>query len=393
LISINKQTNKMDAYEVIKCLHSSSHSTVQLARHKQSGDQFVLKILSLPSEDEDSNDEKSDVVVVALEDKLQVYEPEDSLSDNDVAGDVDDDEYSNETNVMQICVESEPSRQRSTAPSESLKEEEDTPVLSKKVKQFEKERDAIKAIQQEIMVMQQLKDCIRLLDAETGHEGHRYVVQVHEIIEDIEQNAIVLVQEHVSGGDLFGLVQEGRIPIDKVKRYFRQMCLGLQFLHSCGIAHRDIKLENILIDREMDICRIADYGAAGIMFSKGKRRKKLFNDIVGTFPYLSPEQHENMIFGGGYDGEEVDVWQLGCCLYIMLTGASPFESNADEEEDEPSVIRERILKLQVNYNYSVFSKQPAAKLLLSQGMLVKKDQRYSLQQILDSEWLSTVGNG
>jgi len=381
----------------LSTLHESEAATVKLVQHRKTGQRFVMKTIRVPSQDSDDDD--SDDSDVGDEDAARVVVDvsggayEDSISDDECS---DDESVGNGTAAISISVDlTTPGRDKTQRESnhhetsQSTVEpngEEDLELNNKNVQKFERDRDSIRSIQQEILVMQQIKSYSMKADENGGREGRNHVVQLHEILEDLDHNAIVLVEEYVSGGDLLDLVQEGRIPIDTVRKYFRQMLLGTQFLHRAGIAHRDIKLENILVDRENGVCKLADFGFAGIMFTSNKTKRRLFSDLAGTFCYLSPEQQQVMVSDGSYDGELVDVWNLGCVLYMMLTGSSPFESDADEEEDDPAEIRQNIMDLRVDFEYRVFTNEPRLKQLLSEGMLVYVDQRWSLQKVLDFKW-------
>lgn len=442
----------MDQYQILSTLHTHDNATVKLAQHKTTGDRCVMKIIYVPSQDDsDDSDTEDDhhhhhesgpqqvrpVIDVTVNDNLLLRHDggtnngnENDEDNENSDSDVDDDNIevietpSTQVNHIQISVDysdnsrsnrsehlNEENGENGENGEEELDEEElrqrmkmerqrqrHERQLERNVEKFERDGASIRLIQQEILVMRQIKSFIRAGQGlESGSE--KYIVQLYEILEDLKQNAIVLVEEYVPGGDLLSLVQEGRIPLDTVRLYFKQMCLGTRLLHCAGVAHRDIKLENVLIDREKQVCKIADFGYAGIMFrldEQGRRlnkTKKTFSDLAGTFCYLSPEQQQAMIYEGNYDGELVDVWNLGCVLYMMLTGSSPFEpdydsdeeGNRDEEEDS-ALIRDNILNLKVNYNFRVFENNERVKKLLSEGMLVYSDERWSLQQVLDFEW-------
>ena len=99
------------------------------------------------------------------------------------------------------------------------------------------------------------------------------------------------------------------------KYFFKQIVHGLAHIHSKNIAHRDIKLDNLLLDSSGRI-KIADFGV-----SKLSRRDELITDQCGTPAYIAPE----ILRDTGYHGTPVDVWSAGVVLYSMIYGTVPFK--------------------------------------------------------------------
>ena len=107
---------------------------------------------------------------------------------------------------------------------------------------------------------------------------------------------------------------------------FKQIMSSISYLHSLGIVHRDIKDENILIDSKMSV-KLIDFGSASFFDVPGGKKFDRFMgyalasaDSCRTIQYAAPE----ILRGEKYRGPEAEVWALGCCLYIMLTGEVPF---------------------------------------------------------------------
>ena len=105
-----------------------------------------------------------------------------------------------------------------------------------------------------------------------------------------------------------------------MRKIFKQVYSAISYLHEHSIAHRDIKSENILLDRNYN-AKLIDFGLA-VQYTKGE---KLWG-YCGSPSYLAPE----MINRKGYDPEMVDVWCLGVTLYVMITGSLPFYSQDPE---------------------------------------------------------------
>ena len=96
----------------------------------------------------------------------------------------------------------------------------------------------------------------------------------------------------------------------QIKRIFLQILLGLIHIHKKGIIHRDIKLDNILLNENLD-CKICDFGVSRVMLPN-----EVIYEKCGTPAYLAPE----VIQEKGYSGFKADVWSLGVLTYYLITG-------------------------------------------------------------------------
>ena len=125
--------------------------------------------------------------------------------------------------------------------------------------------------------------------------------------------------EYVKGKSLYDYLKTkpGRkLQLSEAKRIFRQVISGMAYCHERNISHRDIKLENILIDEDSNI-KIIDFGFATCI--PPSQHIKIF---CGTAIYICPEIAEKREYCGG----PADMWSLGVLLYNMLTGSFPFKS-------------------------------------------------------------------
>jgi serine/threonine protein kinase len=132
-----------------------------------------------------------------------------------------------------------------------------------------------------------------------------------------------IVFEYICGGELFDFVtRPPALPASSVRAIFAQLLQGLIYVHSKGIAHRDLKLENVLLDENFNI-KIADFGTAGFFSKRGNLRT-----LIGTPGYMAPE----ISTGKKYKGVEADIFSLGCILFMLNTRMPVTEGNCDAED-------------------------------------------------------------
>uniref|UniRef100_A0A336MEQ0 non-specific serine/threonine protein kinase n=1 Tax=Culicoides sonorensis TaxID=179676 RepID=A0A336MEQ0_CULSO len=145
-----------------------------------------------------------------------------------------------------------------------------------------------------------------------------------------------LVLDYVNGGELFThLYQREQFSEDEVRVYIAEIVLALEQLHKLGIIYRDIKLENILLDKDGHIV-ITDFGLSKELLPDTNGRAHSF---CGTIEYMAPEVVKNN--SNGHD-IAVDWWSVGVLTYELLTGASPF--TIEGERNTQSEISRRILR-------------------------------------------------
>lgn len=134
------------------------------------------------------------------------------------------------------------------------------------------------------------------------------------------------VLELAESGNLLDYVMNKPMNELIVRFYFRQLLEATKYMHGQGVAHRDIKLENLLLDKDFNI-KVSDFGFATDL--KGSGASGLLFECKGTPGYMAPEMFSNK----GYDGELTDVFALGVVLFALLLGRPPFYM-ADPANDE-----------------------------------------------------------
>ena len=130
--------------------------------------------------------------------------------------------------------------------------------------------------------------------------------------------------EYLSGGDLGHLLlTQGRFSPGRARLYAAEIAVAVIFLHQRSILHRDLKLDNVLLDSEGHV-KIADLGMCRDWLQRGERA----DTFCGTPHYMAPE----VVAGRGY-GAAADWWSYGVLLYEMISGYTPFGSAAEDDTD------------------------------------------------------------
>jgi serine/threonine protein kinase len=151
-----------------------------------------------------------------------------------------------------------------------------------------------------------------------GRLNHKFIVKLIEVVRD--NNLIFLVMENCDGSNLLDLILSGNLNnISDVKELFKQIVEGVQYLHTQGIAHGDLKPENVGITSTGDV-KLLDFGYC-------KEQRIGFDaDKSGTCRYCGPELLTNGIF----NTHKADIWSLGILLFVMDTGMFPYKSSNED---------------------------------------------------------------
>jgi serine/threonine protein kinase len=143
---------------------------------------------------------------------------------------------------------------------------------------------------------------------------HPGVTKVYDFLADTD--FLFLVMELVTGDTLLSqLPLSGALPEDIVRRIFQQLLATVAYIHDQGIAHRDLKLENVLVGSDLNI-KIIDFGFSRAAQSPGE----LFGTSCGSPAYAAPE----ILEARPYDGRMADMWSMGVMLYALVVGALPW---------------------------------------------------------------------
>jgi serine/threonine protein kinase len=165
------------------------------------------------------------------------------------------------------------------------------------------ERGILPAIRQEIALLRRL--------------SHEHIVRFHDSFE--KDGLLFLVTENCTGGDLLPWVLSRRTTaVPTLKRLMFEIGSGIQYMHGQGLAHNDLKPENIALDGNGSV-KLVDFGYAKQSLFAGDDQKR------GTLLYAPPE----LLCDGRYDTQKADIWSLAIVFYVMATSTSPYTAEDD----------------------------------------------------------------
>ncbi|CAN6466848.1 unnamed protein product [Victoria cruziana] len=228
------------------------------------------------------------------------------------------------------------------------------------VKYIERGQKIDENVQREIMNHRSLK--------------HPNIVRFKEVL--LTPTHLAIVMEYASGGELFERIcNAGRFSEDEARFFFQQLISGVSYCHSMEICHRDLKLENTLLDGSTaPRVKICDFG-----YSKSAVLHSQPKSTVGTPAYIAPE----VLARRQYDGKIADVWSCGVTLYVMLVGAYPFE-----DPEDPKNFRKTIGRiLSAHYavpNYVRISAECCH--LLTRIFVANPEKRITIPEIKNHPW-------
>lgn len=202
---------------------------------------------------------------------------------------------------------------------------------------------------------------------------HPAIVKVHETIDT--QKSFHIVLELVIGGSLRELVrnrQSTGLGEQHSRMLFQQICDGVCHLHSRSYVHRDLKLENILVEAETGHAKIIDFGFALVLRSR-EQRLRVF---CGTPSYMAPE----LVMNQEYSGFCTDVWALGVVLFGMLAGRLPFEGQTQSQ------LYAKIRRGQFRFPEGV---PDLARRLVSGILRIDATARPTAAQVLQHRWVTS----
>eukprot|EP00904_Undaria_pinnatifida_P011167 jgi/Undpi1/7180/HiC_scaffold_22.g09654.m1 len=205
---------------------------------------------------------------------------------------------------------------------------------------------------------------------------HPHIVRMRQVF--YSKRHIFMIMDLATGGELFNLVTKN--PGDcateaQIKRMLTNMLSAVGYMHRHGIVHRDLKLENWLMQTPGDTTgvKLIDFG-----LSKHFDQDKSMQQAVGSTYYVAPGEE---VLQGSY-GPKCDMWSMGVISYMMVSGAPPFWGNGDAQ------VRAKIVRGEYDMPDVLFQHLPAeAKDFISRLLVVDQKERMSAETALAHPWL------
>ena len=204
--------------------------------------------------------------------------------------------------------------------------------------------------------------------------SHPAITKLKDVLMDNEN--IYIIIELCDGGDLNDAVQKSDgLDENKARKYFAAIMGAISYIHKLGVAHRDIKLENILINHN-DMPQLTDFGLC-----KKQNGDNLLLTTCGTLVYAAPE----IIREEPYNGMKADIWSAGVLLYAMVADHFPWMT---EEDLPPQKLVQATTQQIINGDIPYPETMSFELINLLQNMLnIDPDERPTADEVLQHPWL------
>ncbi|KAK6877984.1 Serine/threonine-protein kinase KIN2 [Candida tropicalis] len=197
---------------------------------------------------------------------------------------------------------------------------------------------------------------------------HPFICRLYEMVP--MTNHYYMLFEYIEGGQMLDyIVAHGSLKERHARKFARGIASALDYCHRNNVVHRDLKIENIMINEKGDI-KIIDFGLSNLYSPRN-----LLKTYCGSLYFAAPE----LLSAKPYIGPEVDVWSFGVVLYVLVCGKVPFD------DQSVSILHEKIKKGNVEYP-SFLSRECVS--LLSKMLVVDPTKRASLYEVCSHPWMN-----
>ena len=209
--------------------------------------------------------------------------------------------------------------------------------------------------------------------------AHPNIIRLLEVVET--ENSYYMVMELVSGGDVMHHIMSNKyscLEEHLVKKYIKQMITAIHYMHEAGIVHRDLKVENLLLD-EADNIKIIDFGLSNFLHNPENLTINMVQTQCGSPAYAAPE-----LLGHKNYGKEVDVWSIGVNMFAMLAGSLPYTV----EPYDITALHAKILDGRINHIPDHITS--SCKDLLMRFLTPDPSKRITLPEAITHHWFKDI---
>jgi len=228
---------------------------------------------------------------------------------------------------------------------------------------------------------------IRMLEKVKGHES---IIEFYG--KEVQGDKGWMFLEMATGGELFDrLIDSGSLSERAAWPYAKAICSALKHCYDSGVAHRDLKLENVMLSADdPNAVRLIDFGlAVSLNMKDGKVIETILDDNAGTQAYRAPEVYNRK----GYSALKVDVWAMGIVLFSLCSGFFPVQEAKDDDWRYKRLAKDQSKK--IGSCESIFKTykrtcpfSPSLKALVDGMLTINPAKRLSIDEMCDSEWLA-----
>ncbi|KAI9270892.1 kinase-like domain-containing protein [Sporodiniella umbellata] len=224
------------------------------------------------------------------------------------------------------------------------------------------------------------KDYVKKVTAEFCIGSTLHHPNIIETLDMIQEGGRFFEIMAFAPNDLFNIVMSGRMTADEMACCWRQLLNGVAYMHSMGLAHRDLKLDNMVLD-ERGVVKIIDFGCAVVQKYPLDDQVRWSSGVCGSDPYIAPEQFS--LTEAPYDAAAADLWSCAIIFLCMHLRRFPWRlARSSDPSFQQLVLHgpQKILALL----------PPAAHPALAQLLVIDPHHRISLQALLDDPWVHAI---
>ncbi|XP_074641372.1 uncharacterized protein LOC141899118 [Tubulanus polymorphus] len=213
---------------------------------------------------------------------------------------------------------------------------------------------------------------------------HPNIIRLYEALK-ANTNLYCLVTEYAAGGELLTFLKtfkDQRLTETQARPFIRQLISSLHYLHERGIVHRDLKMENIMLDSSKKSIKLIDFG-----LSNSYTKEELLKTHCGSPEYAAPE-----LFDTGKEyGSEIDMWSVGVIMYALVVGKLPFTTPYTDQYRRQKLIQQIQKGLTPKHEKEMTGLSQACKNLITRLIEANPEQRIPLREVETHPWITCGG--